>query len=254
MYIPKRLIITASPKDSKYTAEVIQRVKTLNPSVIIESVNSNNHNPPLYRDSRKQLKYLKETLFLRERSGPFITTFASPGDIVEEMCSIVSLGWHCCSNCEYCYLQASTRNNDWHLLYTNIEKLDQELEVEPFIHRILLTILTAKSFIDQQSLMKIPAGFHVLANGIRGQLQSRKSNRIADNNLAYLYLADNIVRFLNDLNLLSTYCLLKVFCKEAAKVAKSSMCEELMELVLSVRKAKYAADLNSVKGDKVLKL
>ena len=207
MYVPKRLVIHPSAAGGSYTSVVIQRIKSLNPEVSIERPQSKKYLPPPNSDPYKQLKYLKETLLLRERSGPFLTTFASPGDIVEEMCTIASLGWHCCCDCEYCYLQASTQNNQWQLFYTNIDKLDQELEIEPFVHRILLTILTAKSYIDQIPLMKIPIGFHGLANGIRGKLQKRKSNRVKDDKTAFQYLSDNISHCMDAVNSSSTYCI-----------------------------------------------
>ena len=176
MYKNYRLVITPKTKNNKYAKGVIKRVKDLNPNVIIEDALTNNPQPPRLGKQKKILEYLKETIVLKERCGSFISTFASPGDIVEEMCVIMSMGWHCAMNCEYCYLQASALHNSQHILYTNLEKIDKELAVEPYIHRILLTILSAHSFINRNPLMKIPSGFHEIGNKIRLQLQTRKTN------------------------------------------------------------------------------
>ncbi len=248
MYTPSRIVIHPTAAGNKYTSDVLRRVKSLNPGVEIEKLPSARQLPPQYHDLHKQLSYLKETILLRERSGPFITTFASPGDIVEEMSTIVSLGWHCCCDCEYCYLQASTRQNPWQIIYTNIEKLDQEFAVEPWVHRILLTLLSAKSHIDQKPQMKVPDGFHVVANRIRRQIQTSKSNRITDDRAALQYLDGNLFKFLNELNPYSTYRLLHEFAAEASKIAKKSSCDPLTNLVEEIRRSGYGMDYNSVRS------
>jgi len=248
-YSPNKLLITPKVKDDKYANEIVDRAKILNPSLVVEDVNSNNPLPPQLFEQKKILEYLKETIVLKERAGSFISTFASPGDIVEEMCVIMTMGWHCSMNCEYCYLQASARNNSQHILYTNLDKIGNEMLIEPFIHRIILTILTANSFINKKPLMKIPGGFHEIGNKIRLQLQTRKTNRVESHEEAIEFVKANLRNYLNMMNPQSSYFLLFPRLKTVDKVAKQwqknhddalkKSGNELHKLVQDIRKNKY---------------
>jgi len=253
MYKNNRLVITPKTKNNKYAKGVIKRVKDLNPNVIIEDALTNNPQPPRLGKQKKILEYLKETIVLKERCGSFISTFASPGDIVEEMCVIMSMGWHCAMNCEYCYLQASALHNSQHILYTNLEKIDKELAVEPYIHRILLTILSAHSFINRNPLMKIPSGFHEIGNKIRLQLQTRKTNIVESHDEAIEFVKTNVEKYLPMMNPTSSHSLLSPIIKNIAKIAKQWRNDsdkklkisgkDLHSLVLKVRKQNYQMDI-----------
>jgi len=259
MYIPKTIVITPSVKELKYTKEIITRIKMLNPKILIKYSNADNIKTPIFNNLSNQMRYLKETIILRNRAGSFITTFASPGDIIEEMCVIVSMGWHCVFECEYCYLQASIRNNGNHLLYTNLEKLDSELEIEPYIHRILLTILSAHSFINKTTLMKVPYGFHEVGNKIRKQLQNSKTNQINSDSLAIKYLKDNLEKYLHEIKPDSSHSLIKPMMKDFDKLAKKWMKDsnlnrnkcgkDLHSIVSGVRRKKYIVNPQNIKND-----
>ena len=104
----KRIIVTDSAKSYPKTRDIINNAKSkLN---ITNIIYLNNDKPtfPAGSTDRQKLEYMKETLVITTRkSTPFITTFASPGKIVEDLGTILTLGWHCSYNCNFCYLLRS---------------------------------------------------------------------------------------------------------------------------------------------------
>ncbi|MBT3589369.1 MAG: hypothetical protein HN982_05290 [Candidatus Marinimicrobia bacterium] len=193
-FIPKRVIVTPSSEGNTYTNEILDRVLLLNPNVKI--IYSENDDPDFPADVDK-FKYMKNSLVLVERKGPFITTFESPGDIVEKMITVISLGWHCALNCEYCYLQNSISRVKWMMLYTNRDRIKEELEREPFVHKTLLTLWNLHSHYQQKEQMKITGNFHQLSNDIRKTNLQKKI--IIDDNSAIRFLVKNLTRHMNTL-------------------------------------------------------
>ena len=109
----KRIIIHPSSRGKDYTNEIVDRVKTTNPLVEIVYLGSKNGKAQLSFPSQLSLHgkywYMKESLVLREFKSPFIESFPSPGDIVEDLGTMLKLGFHCRSICQYCYLQGSNQ-------------------------------------------------------------------------------------------------------------------------------------------------
>ena len=193
-YIPKRVIVTPSSEGSAYTNEILERVLQLGSNV--EIIYSENDDPDFPADVDK-FKYMKNSLVLVERKGPFITTFESPGDIVEKMITVISLGWHCALNCKYCYLQNSISRVKWMMLYTNRDRIKEELEREPFVHKTLLTLWNLHLHYQQKEQMKITGNFHQLSNDIRKTNLQKKI--IIDDNSAIRFLVKNLTRHMNTL-------------------------------------------------------
>ena len=194
----KRIIIHPSSQGKDYTKEIVDRVKNINPLVEIVYLGSKNGKAPNSFPSQLSLHgkywYMKESLLLREFKSPFIESFPSPGDIVEELCTMLKLGFHCRSICQYCYLQGS--NQYWQVLYTNIDKVKEELLFEPFVHRSVQTIWSAYTFYNEQSTYKIPDGLEDVGNDIRAYY---KKTGVNSDSKAIQYLQDNIHSLLDPL-------------------------------------------------------
>jgi len=194
----KRIIIHPSSHGKKYTKEIVDRVKNINPLVEIVYLGSKNGIAPLSFPSQLSLHgkywYMKESLVLREFNSPFIESFPSPGDIVEDLGTMLKLGFHCRSVCQYCYLQGS--NQYWQALYTNKDEVKKELLFEPFVHRSVQTIWSTYSFYNKQSTYKIPKGLEGVGNDIRAEY---KKTGVNSDLKAIKYLKDNINSLLDPL-------------------------------------------------------
>jgi DNA repair photolyase len=120
-------------------------------------------------------------VIVTERQAPFITTFPSPGDIVEPFTTILNMSWMCGLACEYCYLQ-STRQTD-HMLYTNVDEMEREFRTAPFAHWASLTIWSMLSFARAQNYLKIPEGLMGLTDKVRAEFvrqDLRDDRRVVD--------------------------------------------------------------------------
>ncbi|MBT7790595.1 MAG: hypothetical protein HN757_17145 [Calditrichaeota bacterium] len=194
-FIPKRVIVTPTSKDKKFTSNFINRIKKLDQSV--EIVYSPTDNPD-FPNVADKWKYMKETIVLVERKGSFISTFASPGDIIEDMTTVISMGWHCALDCEYCYLQNSTDRVRWQYVYTNLDRIENELKVEKYVQWVLLTLWELYSLYNEEEQTKISASFHVLANYIRNV--NFDNQVIKDKSSALRFLFTNLGKYINRLN------------------------------------------------------
>ena len=85
----KRIIVTRSAQNYPKTNEIVTRAK--NTFQINDIIYLQNEKPEFPKGYSKQqeFEYMKETLVLTTRkSTPFVTTFASPGNIVENIGSM----------------------------------------------------------------------------------------------------------------------------------------------------------------------
>ncbi len=106
MFIPKRIYIKHECRYDQNTWDIVSRVKKYNPQVeVIELPQGRFKYPEI--SPRDKFLHMKESAIISNRKAPFITTFESPGDIVENLTTILNLSWMCCLNCEYCYLQTN---------------------------------------------------------------------------------------------------------------------------------------------------
>ena len=203
-FIPKRVIVTPTSKDKKFTLDFINRIKKLDQSIeIVYSPTDNPDFPPVMN----KWKYMKETIILVERKSNFITTFASPGDIIEDMTTVISMGWHCALGCEYCYLQNSTDRVQWQMVYTNLDQIENELRVEKYVQSVLLTIWSLYLEYSKDSQTKISSDFHLLAYFIRSK--NFDNQQIKDKSSALRFLFNNLEKCMNRLNPESTYSKIK---------------------------------------------
>ena len=164
----KRIIVTASAKSYPKTNDIIANAKsTLNISNVIY-LSDDKPTFPANLTNQQQLEYMKETLVITTRkSTPFITTFASPGKIVEDLGTILTLGWHCSYNCNFCYLLGSMLYRKWQEVYVNIDEIDKQISFEKYVHPAILTVWSLYGDFKNEKLLKIPKDFKETADWIR---------------------------------------------------------------------------------------
>ena len=167
MYLPERVFIKPQSKADPSTTEIIRRIKLLDSNIPIVQMRGKNVFYPKRSSAVWRWQQKKKNLILAHRTVPFLTTFASPGNIVERMGVILHLCWHCPSNCEFCYLQSVLPQE--HIIYTNVADLNRQMSIEPYVHRSVLSLWTTISFIQKEELRRIPFNFHHAANYIRKQ-------------------------------------------------------------------------------------
>ena len=175
-FIPQRLIITEKSKNTQRTAEIIDRVKKLNPD--IEILNSIEEDPkrPENIGLTELYDYLKNTLVLATRTANFADCFPSPGNIVEGMTTTTNLGFQCSSNCEYCYLQDAGRQEiPWRKVYVNLETMEDEIQKEYLVFRFANALWCALSFYLEKTLPKIPKDFKDIVNEFRNKVLAKNS-------------------------------------------------------------------------------
>jgi DNA repair photolyase len=195
IYKPKRVIVTPSSNGKEYTKTLLHRIKKLNPSVeIIYSDDDQIQSPSV----ENKLVYLKETLVLTERKGKFISTFESPGAIVEDMTTVVSLNWHCAMDCEYCYLNNSISRVQWQYIYTNVDRIVGELKVEKYVQWVLRTIWSLYNEYSSDVQTKISSRFFSLADTIR--IKNFKQPIIKDKTSALVYINTRLEELMNGIN------------------------------------------------------
>ena len=194
-YIPKRVIVTPSSHGNEYTQTILNRIKKLDPSVEIIFSDKENIDSPSVEN---RLKYIKETLVLTERKGKFISTFESPGAIVEDMTTVVSLNWHCAMDCEYCYLNNSISRVQWQYIYTNVDRIVGELKVEKYVQWVLRTIWSLYNEYSSDVQTKISSRFFSLADTIR--IKNFKQPIIKDKTSALVYINTRLEELMNGIN------------------------------------------------------
>ena len=199
----KRIIITQSAQNEPYTQTILSRVKKLYPNMPISQLG--NDSPPFPSNLSPQDKYWysKESLVLTTRKGPFCKIFPSPGDVVENLGTLLILGWHCESTCDFCYLQNA--QIAWKQVYTNINELPKQIETEVYVYRSALVLWCALSFYRKETLYKVPPALGKEVDKLRMYYIKKGINSDQD---AVIYIKDNIS---------------KIFEKVGEKVTKSKM-------------------------------
>jgi len=188
----KRILVAQSVTDKTYATEVIDRARKLDPTIDIvyvgEKTRSNKATFPSSLSAHGKYWYSKESLLLRDRGdSTFIETFPSPGTIVENLGTMLKLGFHCKSICEYCYLQGGSYS--WQEIFTNLDRVRDEIRTETVVHTALLTIWSAYSFYKQELTLKVPPDFHKVGNSLRQKFIKQRINK---ESRAVQYLRENI--------------------------------------------------------------
>ncbi|MCX6170130.1 MAG: hypothetical protein NTX65_12365 [Ignavibacteriales bacterium] len=189
----KRIIVTLSAASYSKTTDIINRARTLS----INNITFIPDEQPLLPDglnNYERYEYLKETLVVTTRkSTPFVTTFASPGKIVEDLGSILTLNWHCSYNCQFCYLIGSMYQRQWQEVYVNIDDLEKQIVLEQFVHCSILTIWTMLSRLSNEKLVKIPKNLKQTADWLRKRFiienidSDQKAKDFLDTNLDKIF-------------------------------------------------------------------
>ncbi len=175
MYKPKRVLIYRGVKNSPYTIQIVDSIKKLDENIPIEYVDSRRPDLPDYMDAADRFHYMKETLVLSDRTSSFIETFASPGQIVENLGTMVKSLFHCSANCHYCYLQRTALRQQWQRIYVNLDELGKQMKSELVINRINRVILKAFENYKGEQLLKIPSGFKEYTDSIRSDLLKQEN-------------------------------------------------------------------------------
>lgn len=164
----KRIIIAKSAAGYPKTEDIVNRAKEFVSLNNIIYLQDDRPAFPIGLNDEQRYNYLKETLVLTTRkTTPFITTFASPGKIVEDLGTILTLNWHCSYNCQFCYLVGSMHQRQWQEAYVNIDDLEKQIVLEKFVHCSILTIWTMLSKISKEKLLKIPNNLKAKADWLR---------------------------------------------------------------------------------------
>jgi hypothetical protein len=179
MYLPKKVYVKPQSRNDAATGEIVRRVHAVDPSIPVIHLKENSiplsfPSSPVDRWQERQ-----RSLVLAHRTVPFLTTFSSPGTVVERMGVLANLYWQCPFNCNFCYLQNVLPPD--HMIYTNLGKLEHELAVEPFAYPAALTLWTIISFAEHRELLKTPANFHRAADYVRAEfaLEGVNSTKMA---------------------------------------------------------------------------
>jgi DNA repair photolyase len=185
MFAPKRIYIKPQSLTSPKTKEIITRAKQIDPKVQIIELNRKDFQYPSGLTPQEKYTHMKESVIISERVESFIRTFASPGNIVENINTVLNYTWMCPLGCEYCYLQ--TNQTLEHYFYTNLKDLERELIAAPFAHRAILTIWSMLSIAKKQPLNKIPSGLEEFSNILREDF-SEKGIKTAKAAINWLFL------------------------------------------------------------------
>lgn len=164
----KRILVTQSAQNYPKTVEIVNRAKTSFKIKDIIYLNNDKAEFPKGNSRQQNFEYMKETLVLTTRKAtPFVTTFASPGNIVENLGTILTLNWHCSFNCQFCYLIGSSFQRPWQEAFVNIDEMERQIILEKFIHSSILTVWSLVSEFQNSALVKIPDNLKETADWIR---------------------------------------------------------------------------------------
>lgn len=172
-YIPKRVIVKKECHLAHRTKLYLANIQRYNPNVEIIYLNDN-FQYPAGLDAKGKYEYSKETVIIGERVTDFIRSFPSPGDIVEHFVTVVNTSWMCAYKCEFCYLQATQAHD--HTLYTNLHKLDRELESAAFANTAILSIWSMLSFAAKRPFFKIPLNLMETSDWLRNHFVNARIN------------------------------------------------------------------------------
>jgi DNA repair photolyase len=173
MFIPKRIYVKRQSRYDAKVKDIVARAKKCNPAVEIIYMDPGSFKYPV-GSPRDKFLHMKESAIISRRVAPFVTTFASPGDIVEDLTTILNLGWMCAANCEFCYLQLVQTPE--HYLYSNITDAEKYIRVASVAHAAILTIWTQISYSLKQTLFKIPDGLLETSDELRARFAEARIN------------------------------------------------------------------------------
>ncbi|MBT3634674.1 hypothetical protein HOE22_04190 [Candidatus Woesearchaeota archaeon] len=193
----RRIVVTNSAKKNEYALQVIKRAKSLNSKteIVYAGVGKNGTDhlsPPPQLYGAENYWYMKDTLVIRERKVPFIETFASPGDIVENLNTAIIPSHHCVSTCHYCYSQANKVTKQ--IAYYNWDIAKNELNYEPYIHTATLTLWSVISHIQKRRFDRIPLKLNEAVNIFRAEIVKIEN---IDETSILQFLSENLFQILN---------------------------------------------------------
>ena len=187
-FIPKRVIITEKSQDNPLAQRKLERIRLLNPEVLVEMYDGEKIPEPNILNNKEFYEYYAETVVLASRSSNFIEVFAAPGAIVEEMNTMCKILQHCSSRCQFCYLQVAGQDPArWQKLWTNLDDLGHQCDVEMLFNKTALTLWSTISFYKEEPFSKVPEGFKELVDQMRNMFL-RKEDPIATDEAAKRYL------------------------------------------------------------------
>jgi len=203
LYKPPRVLVTPEAKDNPFAMEILQRAKDYNPN--LEVIFTKNQMPKLPDGltDHEKFAYLKDSPMLctRSKTASYIETFASPGNIVENMGAMAKIAFHCPMKCQFCYLNISGRSTPWTRMYVSLDRLKGEMVKERLVHKIALTIWTILSYSKGISISKVPPKFKDLIDKrVRKDVLSPRKSISTDVD-ALKYLEKNLESFLNFLGI-----------------------------------------------------
>lgn len=195
-YFPKRVIVTEKAQSNPMTQIVLEKIRALSPDVVEESSSDEKVPEPNILVNSDMYAHFRETVVLASRSSNFMEIFPSPGTIVEDMNTMCKVLIHCSSKCQYCYLQlAGGDSARWQKLWTNLDDLERQCNIELLFNKTALTIWSAISFYKQETFPKVPEGFKEVADKLRGRFL-RKDDPILTDEAAKQHLETALANLL----------------------------------------------------------
>ena len=193
-YTPKRVYVSNSALSYPRTQQMINRIKKLNPKVMIIIIPTNT--PPRPKLNDKALwQFLKETIVICERSAPFMEVFASPGKISENLGVMGKILSHCPLRCLFCYLDVSGRGTPWTRVYVDIENFYSQAVAERLVYKMTLTLWSAVSFHLKTPLDKVPEKFKEICDHIIRREVLKKHSSVTIDKDAIKFLRDHLREF-----------------------------------------------------------
>lgn len=93
LYLPEKVLIKLQSKADPATTEIIRRVRSFDSSIPIVQMMEPEHPYPIGSSALWRWEQRKNNLILTHRTTPLLTTFASPGNIIERLGVIPSPSW-----------------------------------------------------------------------------------------------------------------------------------------------------------------
>lgn len=201
MYKPDKILVYDGVSNDPMTLDILSRIERLYPNTAIQYVNNRRPELPAHLDAAGRFHEMKKTLVLSDRNTPFIETFASPGNIVENMGTMIKTVFNCSANCHFCYLQRTAIRQQWQRVYVNLNDLEKQMKNELIINSINKTVLSAYCDYKGGQIFKIPAGFKQYSDNIRNKLTDKDllNNLFAVDYLKNI-LADALLTLVGDLD------------------------------------------------------
>jgi DNA repair photolyase len=167
-FTPKRVFVNIKCVGLDQTEHYLEKIRKANPIVEIEEYEGR-FQYPTGMTPAEMFHYMKDTILISERSdAPFFETFPAPGNCVENLGTMAKPCWQCVGKCHFCYLMVTEPHE--HYFYTNLDRFEDELATSPFAHRIILTLWTLASQIQNKVFPKVPYHLCNTAEDIRKEV------------------------------------------------------------------------------------